>query len=374
MGADPHFFFLPIHVFHHFMSSQFSLYGIYPLSLLFFPDVFSSPMWTDLTHVQDPYLRRLVDKLPDVVLGARADNTTLTYLNGFKRWRSWASKFPEITVLPAAPTYVALYLLSVLQASTSPSPVQSALYSIRWAHDVAGLQSPTSHTLPQKVLESARRRLSHQTSKKLPMTREILFKFFQSLDGSLVDTRFMAMALLAFAGFLRFDELSSLKLKDVVSHTTYFELFIECSKTDQYREGAVVPIVKTGTDLCPWANLLKYLSQAKLSLPTSANGGDGFLFGSIQTKSGSQSIRSASKLSYTRCREVLLKKLGDVGLDPKCYSWHSFRSGGASSAANFGISDRMFKRHGRWRSENAKDGYVEDSLESRLAVSISLGL
>ena len=37
------------------------------------------------------------------------------------------------------------------------------------------------------------------------------------------------MALLAFAGFLRFDELSSLKLKDVVSHATYFELFIERS-------------------------------------------------------------------------------------------------------------------------------------------------
>ena len=45
------------------------------------------------------------------------------------------------------------------------------------------------------------------------------------------------MALLAFAVFLRFDELSNLKLKDVVSHATYFELFIESSKTDQYREG-----------------------------------------------------------------------------------------------------------------------------------------
>ena len=42
------------------------------------------------------------------------------------------------------------------------------------------------------------------------------------------------MALLAFA---RFDELSNLKLKDVVSHAKYFELFIEGSKTDQYREG-----------------------------------------------------------------------------------------------------------------------------------------
>ena len=91
------------------------------------------------------------------------------------------------------------------------------------------------------------------------------------------------MALLAFAGFLRFDELSSLKLKDVVSHAIYFELFIERSKTDQYGEGAVVPIVKTGTDICPWVNLLKYFSQGKLSLSTSANGGNGFLFGSIQT-------------------------------------------------------------------------------------------
>lgn len=135
-------------------------------------------------------------------------------------------------MLPAAPTYVALYLLSVFQSSSSPSPVQSALYSIRWAHDIAGLESPTSHTFPQKVLESARRRLSHQTSKKLPMTGEILLKFFRSLDGSLVDTRFMAMALLAFAGFLRFDELSNLKLKNVVSHATYFELFIVSSKTD----------------------------------------------------------------------------------------------------------------------------------------------
>ena len=108
-------------------------------------------------------------------------------------------------------------------------------------------------------------------------------------------------------------------------------------------------------------------------LPTSSQGGDDYLFGNVQTKPGSQSICLGSKLSCTRCREVLLKKIADVGLD-QSFSWRSFRSGGASAAANGGISDRMFKRHGRWRSENAKDGYVADSLESRLAVSMSLGL
>jgi pyocin large subunit-like protein len=40
------------------------------------------------------------------------------------------------------------------------------------------------------------------------------------------------------------------------------------------------------------------------------------------------------------------------------------RSGGASQAANNNVIDRLFKAHGRWRSENAKDGYVKDSLLS----------
>ena len=93
----------------------------------------------------------------------------------------------------------------------------------------------------------------------------------------------MAMALLAFAGFFRFQELANLKLKDLALHDTHFELFIESSKTDQYREGAIVLIVKSGTDLCPWGNLEKYLSQAKLTFSTSSQGGDDYLFGNIQT-------------------------------------------------------------------------------------------
>ena len=56
------------------------------------------------------------------------------------------------------------------------------------------------------------------------------------------------------------------------------------------------------------------------------------------------------------------------------FSTHSLRAGGASAAANAGVADRVFKRHGRWKSVSAKNAYINDNLESRLSVSQRLGI
>ena len=60
--------------------------------------------------------------------------------------------------------------------------------------------------------------------------------------------------------------------------------------------------------------------------------------------------------------------------DVSAIATHSLRGSGATAAANAGVPDRLFKRHGRWASESAKDGYVQDSLSSRLSVSKALGI
>jgi len=48
--------------------------------------------------------------------------------------------------------------------------------------------------------------------------------------------------------------------------------------------------------------------------------------------------------------------------------------GGTKSAANAGIRDEVFKKHDCWKSESAKDGYIEDSLSETLSVTQNLGL
>ena len=52
---------------------------------------------------------------------------------------------------------------------------------------------------------------------------------------------------------------------------------------------------------------------------------------------------------------------------------HSLRAGGASAAVENGSSGCLSK-HGRWKSESARNGYIKDSLKNRLSVSQNLGL
>ena len=72
--------------------------------------------------------------------------------------------------------------------------------------------------------------------------------------------------------------------------------------------------------------------------------------------------------------ELWKQKLDELGYPSVEFSPHSLRAGGATAAVEAGVPDRIFKRHGQWKSENAKDGYFKDSMEKQLLVSKNLGL
>ena len=179
----------------------------------------------------------------------------------------------------------------------------------------------------------------------------------------------MTTCLLGYSGFFRFNELASLRESDIVFYSEHIEVFIESSKTDQFKEGAWVPIARTHSDICPVSMLEQYFKLAEIK-----GDADKFLFrGLTKTKQG-YCLRSSGGISYTRVRELLLEKLKEVDLDPKEFGLQSLRSGDVTAAANAGVPDRWFKRYGRWLSENAKDGYIKDKLDDRLSITKNLGL
>ena len=95
--------------------------------------------------------------------------------------------------------------------------------------------------------------------------------------------------------------------------------------------------------------------------------------GIVQTKEG-EHLRKSGGPCHSRMHELMLQRLSGLGFNSAAFGMHSFRAGGATMAANVGVPDCLFKRHGRWRSESAKDGYVKDTEQSRLSSSKSLEL
>ena len=99
-----------------------------------------------------------------------------------------------------------------------------------------------------------------------------------------------------------------------------------------------------------------------------------FLFRGLTRTSGGERLRGTGPLSYITMREHFRGKVLELGYPVSGYGLHSLRAGGASAAARARVPDRLFRQHGRWRSETAKDGYIEDLVENCLTVSRSIGI
>ena len=130
-----------------------------------------------------------------------------------------------------------------MQDSVSVSVLQAHVYSIKWYHDFSLCTNPCDSKMITLLLEGAKRILSKPVSKKEPITpfhlRKIVDLFGTDLNN-LQNLRICAMFLIGFAGFLRYSEISHLKMCNLSTFDSYIVLFIECSKTDIYRRGKKV--------------------------------------------------------------------------------------------------------------------------------------
>ena len=352
--------------------------NIYLLSILHttnFSDVFSVGRWPSMQQ-DNSTLRQLSKLLPVYCLKSKAASTSKQYRYSFNTFCDWCHSFePSLSPLPASDTNVALYCAHLAKRGNSSGTIQSACHAISWSHSLAGFKDPCDTTLVKSVKEGAIRECSKPIVKKEPILPEHLCKIvdkFANDTSSLSDIRVACMCLLSYAGFLRFSELSQLKRSNVTFMDNYMILYIEKSKTDIYREGSKLHIARTYSKTCPVSLLERYLKMARI-LPLSQE----FLFRSLSfcKKTCTYLLKKSNQpISYSRAREIVLSAFEDIGLDKTKFGLHSLRSGGASASAAAGVSDRLFKKHGRWRSETAKDGYVKESVNEKLTVTKMLGI
>lgn len=307
--------------------------------------------WLHLDQFQDPELKRLAKLLPGIIVKDRAANTISTHVNAYKLWKRWASAH-GLCPIPADGTALALYVVSLIQQQRSVSAVNSAIYGIDWVHKKNGFELPSDHSVVKQVIDAARRLLAKPTTRKNPLTvAQVTRTVTRSEKGSLGDLQAAAMIALGFYGFLRWDDLSRITPEHLLFTPTHLVVYLEKRKTDQFREGSQVVISRADKEPCPVAVVEKFLKKGGHDCGKT-------IWRRIQNTQNGQKLRSAP-MTYSRARELFKKA------DAKKYGLHSLRSGGATTAAALGISDRLLPRQGGWRTAKAKNNYI---LESRSAL------
>ena len=141
-------------------------------------------------------------------------------------------------------------------------------------------------------------------------------------------------------------------------------------KTDVYRDGYWMHLSKLKLALYPIILFRKYTKAAKIKESEKK-----FIFRQICRSMLGFKMKDLDKpISYTTVRDILLTNLKNIALDKTQSGFHNLRSGGKTAAANFGINGRLFQKHGRWKSENVKNGCVHENLQNLLSVSKNLNL
>lgn len=313
------------------------------------------------TCFEDPELAQLARILPGILVKDRAEKTVHTYISAYRRWKQWAIQH-GVVALPADPVPFALYLVYLIQQVRSVASVNSIVYGVSWVHKKGGFPEPSQHPLVKQIVDAARRILAKPATRKTPFDTDLVRRLVQRLQqGNLAELQLATLIALVFFGFLRWDDLSNLTFDSIQFEGTHIALFLEKRKNDQFREGSWVFISSSDVQPCPVAVVKKFVEQGHHKAGSK-------LFRRVQHTKNGWKLKEQG-MSYSRANQLLKAELKKEGLNDRCYSIHSLRSGGASAAAALGVPDRLFQRHGGWRSGTAKNNYLKETLDSLLLVT-----
>ena len=264
-----------------------------------------------------------------------------------------------------------MYLLFLIENKKSVSTLTQFLASVTWFHNLGNYHNPAHSTCVQTLLEGAKRACKVAPRQKLPIQMEMIEKMLYDVGTkgnnlNLLELRDITYILLGYAGFLRYDEASSIRRSRLHIFYDWIQLDIPKSKTDPLAKGTNIIIARTSKVLCPLTWLVRYLKAAKIE-----NTDCKYIFRAIFHHKASNSWglkHTDKKLTYSTLAKMFRRRLASIGWQERGLTLHSLWAGGVTAAANAGVDRELYKEHGRWRSD-AVDIYVNRDLKPKLSAT-----
>ena len=261
--------------------------------------------------------------------------------------RAWSllhafGQISKQTIFPLCPGTLGLWISHIHQSGYATNTIRTFVSAVGYAHKIQGLSDPTSSFVVGKFFAGLAK-VAPAADSRMPITKDMLESMVHTLSLLHLDNYdqllYKTMFFVAFYGLCRVSEVtaSSKSSHNLLSanvqafgHPHKVSLTFSTYKHSVTSQ-AVIINPQEPAEMCPVISVRHYIAHKSQST---------YFFCSQQGLPIPQYV-------FT---QILKRVLIKLDLDPKIYTSHSFRIGGATLAARTGMSALDIQRLGRWRS------------------------
>ncbi len=287
------------------------------------------------------------DRVESLLSTALRPSTRRTYSSAQNRYLKFCQLF-NIPPLPATELTL-LRFISHISLTVSPNSIPVYLSAVRSLH-VYHSFSPPPLTVPRvQLIIKSLNNLAPEVRQATPITFSLLCSLHKLLSPSWDDLVVWTCMCTLFFGVRRAGELvpspEQINLgypvplvKDLhFVHHPVPAVLLRINRTKTSVHGINVILGCTGHNVCPLCAIITLLVKRGITVTTNVN------LPLFQLLSGLPMNKS---YFMARLRSLLI----NLGLDPKGFTPHSFRSGGATQLALNGVNEQLIQKAGQWSS------------------------
>ena len=281
---------------------------------------------------------------------ARAPSTRHAYARDWLIFGAWCQA-RALTVLPADPRAVAVFLAGEAARGCAPISIGRRLAAIGHAHRQHGQQPPQQREGAAAILEvmaGIRRSHGKPPARKHAADADVLRDILRAIEcDDIRSVRDRALLAFGMAGAFRRSELVTLRVDQITREPRGLCVQFGRTKADQEGIGQVIAI-PNGRRIRPVQLLHEWLARAAIT--------EGVVFRKL--KAGQATERPMSDRAVAR---VVQARAAAAGYDPGLFAGHSLRAGFITSGARAGASIFKLKEVSRHKSTDVLASYVRDA-------------
>ena len=256
-----------------------------------------------------------------------------------------AGRRPQSGLPPSGASPETMETFITFEAQHAVTTVKRRLYSIRKAHELAGLRNPCADIGVSLALRRVRRLKPNRPGQALGVRRDMLERMITAQPGTLQGILNRALLSIGFDFLTRRSELASLRTKDLeLQADGTVRGLIRRSKADQFGFGRTVYGSTRSGDL-----LAEWLEALEVNTP--------WLF--CPVRNGFTYDRPLSTSQVKNIIKAAAKAAGVEGDGTGEVSGHSLRVGAAQELMARGADIGTIMRAGGWKTVDVVARYVQ---------------